>query len=357
MVALKESLLKRVVITGSNGLVGSEAALFFDRMGWEVHGIDNNMRRRFFGPDGDTTSVKNRILRDTSNYSLHEFDLRSKESLDSLYSRIKPDVTIHCAAQPSHDLARERILEDFEINALSTLHLLQSAHSHAPDSTFVFMSTNKVYGDAPNDLDLVELETRWDYADSSMREGLDETCRLDASTHSFFGVSKASADLMVQEFGHCFGMKTVCFRGGCLTGPDHAGAELHGFLAYLVRAASERRPYTVFGYKGKQVRDNLHTSDVCGAIWEFVKSPRPAAVYNLGGGRNNSISVLEAVRAVEERLVVKMNITISEEARLGDHICYISDTRRFRQDYPDWRINHSIDAILDELCGKAKVHS
>lgn len=277
-------------------------------------------------------------------------DIRERDSIAALYRELKPQVTVHCAAQPSHDLARTRTIEDFEINALGTLGLLESAYQTVPDSPFLFMSTNKVYGDAPNELPLVELESRWDYADAAQHAGIDETCRIDSSTHSFFGVSKASADLLVQEYGRCHGMKTACFRGGCLTGPQHASAELHGFLAYLVRAAKEGRDYTIFGYKGKQVRDNLHTTDVCSAFWSFIQNPRSGAVYNLGGGRDNSISMLEAISGVEQRVGKKMKTSYSPQARLGDHICYISDLTRFKSDYPDWEISYPLQALLDDLC-------
>jgi CDP-paratose 2-epimerase len=342
--------MKKILVTGSSGLVGSECVRFFDGLGWQVHGIDNNMRMSFFGQDGDTRPVRSQLEASTRNFVAHDFDIRQRDRVEDLYRQVRPDVTVHCAAQPSHDLARERTLDDFEINAMATLGLLQAAWRHGPESVFVFMSTNKVYGDAPNDLPLKELKTRWDYADPAAYEGIDETCRIDASTHSFFGVSKAAADLLVQEFGRCYGMKTACFRGGCLTGPQHASAELHGFLAYLVKAAKEGREYTIYGYQGKQVRDNLHTHDVCAAFWSFIQQPRTAAVYNLGGGRANSLSVLEAVAAVEARLGVTMKIRYRDEARLGDHICYISDLRRWRSDYPDWQIRYPLDDLLDSLC-------
>lgn len=338
-----------ILITGSSGLVGSECVRFFDNLGWEVHGVDNNMRRSFFGKDGDTHPVLQQLKNETG-FHHHNLDIRQREAVEALYQDIQPQATIHCAAQPSHDLARKMILEDFEINAVATLGLLTAAHKYTPEASFLFMSTNKVYGDAPNEIPLTELRTRWDYADPKDYEGVDERCRIDASTHSFFGVSKASADLMVQEFGRCFGLNTACFRGGCLTGPDHASAELHGFLSYLVKAAREGREYTIFGYKGKQVRDNLHTADVCSAFWSYIQNPRPGAVYNLGGCRQNSVSMLEAIAAVEERLGVKMNTTYSDQARLGDHICYISDMSRFRKDYPEWEIQYPLERLFDDLC-------
>lgn len=339
-----------ILITGSSGLVGSECVRFFDSLGWEVHGVDNNMRMSFFGTDGDTRPVLEKLKSHSKSFHHHQLDIRERDSIAGLYRELKPQVTVHCAAQPSHDLARTRTIEDFEINALGTLGLLESAYQTVPDSPFLFMSTNKVYGDAPNELPLVELESRWDYADASQHAGIDETCRIDSSTHSFFGVSKASADLLVQEYGRCHGMKTACFRGGCLTGPQHASAELHGFLAYLVRAAKEGRDYTIFGYKGKQVRDNLHTTDVCSAFWSFIQNPRSGAVYNLGGGRDNSISMLEAISGVEQRVGKKMKTSYSPQARLGDHICYISDLTRFKSDYPEWEISYPLQALLDDLC-------
>ncbi len=339
-----------MLVTGSNGLVGSECVRFFDSLGWEVHGVDNNMRMSFFGKDGDTRPVLRQLQESSKNFVPHEFDIRDRQQVMSLYRELKPDVTIHCAAQPSHDLARTRRWEDFEINAVATLGLLEAAQECVPQSPFLFMSTNKVYGDAPNEIPLKELETRWDYAQPEDFQGITEACRIDASTHSFFGVSKVSADLLVQEFGRCYQMPTACFRGGCLTGPLHAGAELHGFLSYLVKAAREQRDYTIFGYHGKQVRDNLHTRDVCSAFWAFIQNPRCAAVYNLGGGRGNSVSMKEAIAAVESRLAVKMKVHYDSQARLGDHICYISDLTRLQTDYPDWKLEFPLEKLFDDLC-------
>jgi CDP-paratose 2-epimerase len=263
----------------------------------------------------------------------------------------KPDLIVHAAAQPSHDLAAKRPFDDFEVNALGTLNMLEAARAHCPESPFVFLSTNKVYGDAPNEIDLVELDTRWDYADPAYADGIDESMRIDATTHSLFGVSKAAADLLVQEYGRYFGMPTVCFRGGCLTGPNHSGAELHGFLAYLGRAVKEQIPYRIYGYKGKQVRDNIHAHDVCTAIAAFAASPRPGAVYNLGGGRENSVSMLEAIARFEELCGAKLAWEYVDEPRIGDHICYISDLSRFRADYPDWELTRSLETICEEIAG------
>jgi CDP-paratose 2-epimerase len=343
--------VKRVLITGSSGLIGSEAVTFFDGRGWDVHGLDNNMRRDFFGPDGDTTGNLRRLQRTTRRFTHHELDIRDREAVADRVRRYRPQLLIHCAAQPSHDLARARPFDDFEVNAVGTLNLLEAARQHCPESPFVFMSTNKVYGDAPNEKPLVERPTRWDYADPADFEGIDESCRVDATLHSLFGVSKLAADLLVQEYGRYFDMPTVCFRGGCLTGPHHAGAELHGFLAYLARALKEGRVYRIYGYKGKQVRDNIHAYDVCSALLAFQEAPRRAAVYNLGGGRDNSVSIVEAIARLEELTGKTLKTEYVEANRIGDHICYISDLRRLKADYPGWEITRSLDDILRELAG------
>ena len=342
-------MAKTALITGSAGLIGSEGVTFLDERGWRVHGIDNNMRRDFFGSDGDTTWNLERLRRETKRYTHHDLDIRDREAVFALFAEAKPDLVFHCAAQPSHDLAAARPHDDFEINALATLNLLESTRQHVPESPFVFMSTNKVYGDAPNELPLVELETRWDYADESQHDGIDETCRIDATMHSLFGVSKTAADLLVQEYGRYFGMPTVCFRGGCLTGPHHSGAELHGFLAYLARAIREGRTYRIFGYKGKQVRDNIHSHDVCTAMLAFYEEPRVAAVYNLGGGRANSVSILEAATRFEDLLGEPFKSEYVDEPRRGDHICYISDLGRIRADYPGWEIETSVEETIEQI--------
>ncbi len=344
---------KIVLVTGSSGLVGSEAVSFFDVHGWEVHGIDNNMRRSFFGSDGDTHWNLQRLLRETRRFTHHDVDVRSREAVAELVRTHRPDLVVHCAAQPSHEVARDRPFDDFEVNAGGTLNLLEAARHHCAESPFVFMSTNKVYGDAPNNRPLTEGPTRWEYADPMHVEGIDETCSIDRSLHSLFGVSKLAADLMVQEYGRNFSMPTVCFRAGCLTGPNHSAAELHGFLAYVARAAREERMYRIYGYRGKQVRDNLHAYDVCTAILAFYERPRSAAVYNLGGGRANSISVLEAIARYEELFVRPMRTEYVDEPRAGDHVCYISNLQRFQSDYPEWSITRSLDAILRELAGWA----
>ena len=340
---------KTALITGSSGLIGSEAVAFFDARGFSVHGVDNNMRQSFFGEPGDTTWNLRRLQKTTRHFSHHDLDIRDRPAMFALFESKRPDLVIHCAAQPSHDLARDRPFDDFEINALGTLNLLEAARRWTPESPFVFLSTNKVYGDAPNELPLVELEARWDYASPANFEGIDETCRTDATMHSLFGASKLAADILVQEYGRYFGMPTVCFRGGCLTGPNHSGVELHGFLAYLARALREGLSYRVFGYKGKQVRDNIHSYDVCTAILAFVEDPRPGAVYNLGGGRANSISILEAIERLEGLSGRKLDWQYVDEPRRGDHICYITDFRRLRADYPSWEPTVSLAEILEQL--------
>jgi CDP-paratose 2-epimerase len=340
---------KTALVTGSSGLVGSETVAHLDSLGWTVHGMDNNMRADFFGPGGDTRPNLARLRAATQRFTHHDLGMRERDAIAALVGEVRPDLIVHAAAQPSHDLAARRPFDDFEVNAVGTLNLLEAARTWCRESPFVFMSTNKVYGDRPNELPLVELETRWDYADDAQRAGIDETMPIDATLHSLFGVSKASADLLVQEYGRYFGMPTVSFRGGCLTGPQHAGVPLHGFLAYLSRAVRDGLHYQVFGHKGKQVRDNLHSLDVCRAIVAFAEQPRAAAVYNLGGGRGNSISMLEAIGRFEEVHRRKLDWEYVEEPRLGDHVCYISNLARFRADYPDWDVRVSLDAIFDDF--------
>jgi len=343
--------MRTAVVTGSSGLIGSELVATLDRAGWRVHGVDNNMRREFFGPDGDTTANLERLVAATDRFEHHGLDVRDRDGVARLLREVSPELVVHCAAQPSHDLAARRPFDDFDVNAVGTLNLLEAARSSTPESPFVFLSTNKVYGDAPNELELVELETRYDYADPALREGIDESCRIDATLHSLFGASKAAADILVQEYGRYFGMPTVCLRGGCLTGSNHASAELHGFLAYLARCVLEGRTYRIYGYEGKQVRDNIHASDVSAAVLAFADAPRPGAVYNIGGGRANSVSVLEAIAHLEELTGTSLDVQYVDEARRGDHICYISDLRRLRNDYPGWDVTVSLDEILRGLVG------
>jgi len=341
--------MQKVLISGSSGLIGSEAVTFFDQRGWEIHGVDNNMRRDFFGRDGDTTWNLTRLKVKTRRFKHYDLDIRDRQSILDLVREQRPDLIIHCAAQPSHDLAKDRPFDDFEVNAVGTLNLLEAARQSCPESPFIFMSTNKVYGDVPNELPLVELETRYDYADPQDYEGIAETCRVDACLHSLFGASKLAADTMVQEYGRYFNMPTVCFRGGCLTGSNHAGAELHGFLAYLARAVYEERTYSIYGYKGKQVRDNIHSYDVCSAFLSYYQQPRVAAVYNLGGGRANSVSVLEAIARFEDLSGKRLRTEYLDQPRRGDHICYISNLNCFKSDYPGWEITRSLDDIFAEL--------
>jgi CDP-paratose 2-epimerase len=342
---------KRVLITGSSGLIGSEAVTYFDQRGWETHGVDNNMRRDFFGPDGDTTWNLKRLQAATRSFVHHNIDIRDRQGVLDLIAAQKPDLIIHCASQPSHDLAKDRPFDDFDVNAVGTLNLLEATRRAVPETPFIFMSTNKVYGDAPNEVPLVELETRWDYARPEDYNGINESCRIDATTHSLFGASKVAADVMVQEYGRYFNIPTVCLRGGCLTGPNHSGAELHGFLSYLAKATREGRTYRIFGYKGKQVRDNIHSYDVCSFFEAFYNAPRVGAVYNIGGGRENSVSMQEAIAGFENLIGKKLNVEYLDQNRVGDHICYISDLTRIHNDYPQWRQRYSITDVLEQLSG------
>jgi CDP-paratose 2-epimerase len=345
------------LVTGSSGLIGSEVVEFLDGRGHVVHGVDNNMRRTFFGAHGDTTWNLERLRQVTTRFVHHAMDIRDRDGIAELLSQVRPDLIVHAAAQPSHDLAARIPFDDFEINALGTLNLLESARSSCPESPFVFLSTNKVYGDAPNEIPLVELETRWDYADPAFADGIDEELRIDRTMHSLFGASKVAADVLVQEYGVYFGMPTVCFRGGCLTGSNHSAAELHGFLAYLARAVKDGLEYRIYGYGGKQVRDNIHAVDVCTAIMAFAEQPHTGAVYNLGGGRANSVSMLEAIARFESLFGRKLDWDYVEEPRRGDHICYISNMGRFMTDYPEWRLSMTLDAIFGDLAGAARATS
>jgi CDP-paratose 2-epimerase len=340
---------KIILVTGSSGLIGSEAVEHFDRQGHQVHGIDNNMRRLFFGEPGDTTWNLDRLRRISKDFTHHNVDIRNRIALESLFRSQRFDLIIHCAAQPSHDKARDIPILDFEVNALGTVNLLEATRLHCPEAVFILMSTNKVYGDAPNEVPLKELETRWEYARPEDFNGITENCRIDRTLHSLFGASKASADLMAQEYGRYFGMKICIFRGGCLTGPSHSGVELHGFLSYLVKVAIAGGTYSVFGYKGKQVRDNIHSHDVVRAIEEFAVNPRPGEVYNMGGGRENSISMLEAIAKIEKMSGKKLDWKYVDENRKGDHICYISDLAKFKAHYPNWKITIGLDEIFRQI--------
>jgi CDP-paratose 2-epimerase len=344
----------KVLVTGSSGLIGSEAVEHFDRQGHDVFGLDNNMRRVFFGPAGDTLWNLERLKNSAKRFTHAAIDIRDRAALEGLFTAQRFDLIVHCAAQPSHDKAREIPLLDFEVNALGTVNLLEMTRQYCPDAVFIFLSTNKVYGDAPNEIPMKEFETRYDYARAEDYAGVDETCRIDRTLHSLFGASKAAADLAAQEYGRYFHMKVGVFRGGCLTGPSHSGVELHGFLSYLVKVALTGGRYTVYGYKGKQVRDNIHSHDVVRAIEEFAANPRPGEVYNLGGGRENSISMMEAIERVERLTGRKLDWHYVDEARKGDHICYISNLTKFKRDYPNWKITRGIDAILEEMAANQR---
>jgi CDP-paratose 2-epimerase len=341
--------MKKLIVTGSNGLIGSEVVTYFCNEGWDVYGMDNNMRADFFGPQGDTRWNQKRLEKTFKNYKHTELDIRDREHLLSFVKEVKPDAIVHTAAQPSHDLAASRPFDDFDVNAVGTLNLLESARKIVPDAPFVHMSTNKVYGDAPNELNLKELDKRWDYADEEYYNGIKENFRIDQSKHSIFGASKAAADVMVQEYGRYFDMKTCCLRGGCLTGPNHSGVELHGFLSYLIKVNITGGTYKVFGYKGKQVRDNIHSLDVTRFIDRFIQEPRSGEVYNIGGGRNNSCSILEAFDIVENITGKKMNYEYVEKNREGDHICYISDLSKMRAHYPGWDISVPLNEIFEQI--------
>jgi CDP-paratose 2-epimerase len=341
--------VKKCLVTGSSGLIGSEVVAFFSSEGWEVHGLDNNMRRDFFGPQGDTVWNRKRLERDFPNFRHRELDIRDRPRIAEAVREIAPDAIIHTAAQPSHDLAASRALDDFDVNAVGTLNLLEAARNACPESPFIHMSTNKVYGDGPNRLNLVEKESRWDYVDPEYVNGIKETFSIDQSMHSIFGASKVAADIMVQEYGRYFQMPTCCLRGGCLTGPNHSGVELHGFLSYLIRCNLERKTYKIFGYRGKQVRDNIHSHDVVQFMHQFIENPRSAAVYNIGGGRDNSISILEAFALIEEISGIKMSHDYIDQNRKGDHICYISDLARMKADYPHWDITKDLKTTFLEI--------
>jgi CDP-paratose 2-epimerase len=341
--------MSKLLVTGSSGLIGSEVVASFCEEGWEVHGIDNNMRADFFGPGGDTRQNQYRLLAKHKNFHHHELDIRDRKAVMGLLETLKPTLLVHTAAQPSHDLAASRPFDDFEVNALGTLNLLEATRTHAQTCVFVHMSTNKVYGDRPNTIRIKELATRWDYDDPAYANGITEEFSIDQSKHSIFGASKVAGDVMVQEYGRYFGMKTCCLRGGCLTGPNHSGVELHGFLSYLVKCNVEGRHYKVFGYKGKQVRDNIHSLDVARFIHAFYENPRSGEVYNIGGGRANSVSILEAFDLVAALSGKKMNYEYVDQNRAGDHICYISDLTKMKTQYPGWDITKTLPQIFEEI--------
>jgi len=341
--------MKKLLVTGSSGLIGSEVCIHFANLGWEIHGVDNNQREAFFGPQGNTRWNENRLRGIISNFNHHEVDIRDREAIINLIQTVRPDAIVHTAAQPSHDRAAAIPFEDFDTNAVGTFNLLEATRRYNTNIPFVHMSTNKVYGDAPNEIEMVELDRRWDYADKAYEHGIAETFRIDQTKHSLFGASKVSADISVQEYGRYFNMPTACLRGGCLTGPNHSGVELHGFLSYLVKCNLEEREYTVFGYKGKQVRDNIHSYDVARFIEEFIKAPRIAEVYNLGGGKDNTCSILEAFDIISEISGKPMKYKYDETNRIGDHICYYSDLRKMREHYPNWDITKSLRTTFEEI--------
>jgi CDP-paratose 2-epimerase len=342
-----------VLVTGSSGLIGSEAVRFFDSMGFRVLGIDNNMRADFFGPQGDTSPTRRWLERTCPRFTHRSLDIRDRAGVVALFQKQRFDIVVHCAAQPSHDLAAQRPFDDFDVNAVGTLHLLEGCRRGSPEAVFIHVSTNKVYGDGPNRIRLRELQSRWDYDDPAYVNGIPEEFPVDHCLHSLFGASKLAGDVLAQEYGRYFGLKTGIFRGGCLTGPQHAGVELHGFLSYLVRVALREGPYTVFGYKGKQVRDQIHAHDVIRAFWSFAQAPRPGEVYNLGGGRENAASLVECVDAIATRTGKRPQLAYSDTNRIGDHICYYSDLSKFRRHFPEWSVTYSLDQILDELIENA----
>ncbi|MGH9524411.1 MAG: NAD-dependent epimerase/dehydratase family protein [Terriglobales bacterium] len=337
---------KSMLVTGSSGFIGSQCVRHFDQLGWEVHGIDNNMRIVFLGPAGDAAPVTERLIRDCRRFHAHDIDIRFRDGILELMRDIRPSLIVHCAAQSAQVVSKDVPFDDFDTNATGTMNVLEAVRRFSAESPFIFLSTNRVYGDAPNELPLTELETRWDYAHPEHREGIDESCRIDASLHTLYGASKAAADLLVQEYGRYFNVPAVCLRASSISGPQEIGTEPHGFLAYLARCIRDRRPYRIYGHQGKQVRDILHAQDLCEAIGAIYASPRAASVYNLGGGRANSVSVLEAIAAMEEISGYRLQTESLEESRKGDPICYISDTRKFRHDFPAWTPRHSLAEII-----------
>jgi len=343
-------MVKALLVTGSSGLIGSEVCSYFaGELGCAVHGVDNNQRAVFFGPQGDTRWNEARLRRELRGFEHHELDIRDRAGVVALVRSLKPSAIVHCAAQPSHDRAAAIPFDDFDTNAVGTLNLLEAARQACPESPFVYMSTNKVYGDGPNRIALKELATRWDFADPAFADGIAETFPVDQSTHSLFGASKLAADVLVQEYGRYFNMPTCCLRGGCLTGPNHSGVELHGFLSYLVKCNLEGREYRIFGYKGKQVRDNIHSLDVARFIAAFVGAPRAGEVYNLGGGKANSTSILEAFKMAESLTGRAQVYSYLDRNRIGDHICYYSDLRKIRKHYPMWDITQSLTEMLRQI--------
>lgn len=342
--------MKKLLVTGSSGLIGSEVCIYFAELGWQIHGVDNNQRAVFFGPQGDTRWNQQRLSQSLARQFVHhEVDIRDRLSVLNLLEEVKPDAVVHTAAQPSHDRAAAIPFADFDTNAVGTVNLLEATRRSCPEAPFAHMSTNKVYGDKPNTIALKELETRWDYEDTAYANGIAEDFPIDQSKHSLFGASKVAADIMVQEYGRYFGLPTCALRGGCLTGPNHSGVELHGFLSYLVKCNLEQREFKIFGYKGKQVRDNIHSLDVARFIHAFIEAPRCGEVYNIGGGKNNTCSILEAFKIVEGFSGKPMIHSYVETNRIGDHICYYSDLRKMRAHYPNWDITVSLEETIRQI--------
>ncbi|MFN5118351.1 MAG: NAD-dependent epimerase/dehydratase family protein [Cyanobacteriota bacterium] len=341
--------MKQLLVTGASGLIGSEVCLHFASLGWTIHGVDNNQRAVFFGPTGDTRWNQQRLQALIPSYHHHELDIRDRAGVLSLLEQLQPDAIVHAAAQPSHDRAAAIPFDDFDTNAVGTFNLLEATRRISTEIPFVHLSTNKVYGDGPNLIPMVELETRYDYADPAYANGIAETFSIDQCKHSLFGASKVSADISVQEYGRYFNMPTACLRGGCLTGPNHSGVQLHGFLSYLIRCNLEEKEYTIFGYKGKQVRDNIHSHDVARFIEEFINAPRIAEVYNLGGGKENTCSILEAFERAASISGKPMRYTYNETNRIGDHICYYSDLLKMKSHYPNWGITRDLQTTFEEI--------
>lgn len=338
-----------LLVTGSSGLIGSEVVEYFAKQGCKIDGIDNNQREIFFGMQGSNRVTQQRLLAKYKCFTQHEADIRDRDQILELIKVIRPRAIIHTAAQPSHDLAARIPFDDFEINALGTLNLLEGVRRYCPEAPFVHLSTNKVYGDLPNNLPIIEKETRWDFSDDAWQEGIPESFGIDQSKHSLFGASKLASDILVQEYGRYFGIPSCCLRGGCLTGPHHSGVELHGFLNYLIKCNLLGTRYIVYGYKGKQVRDNIHSYDVATFIDEFLRAPRVAEVYNIGGGRQNSVSLIEAFNIIEQLSGKKMNFEYDDCHRAGDHIVYYSNLSKMRSHYPNWRISRSLSDIFSEI--------
>jgi CDP-paratose 2-epimerase len=341
--------MSRILITGSSGLIGSEVCEYFAERGWEIHGVDNNARASFFGTEGDTRWNLRRLSERFPRFRHHDVDIRDRQRVNRLLNELQPDAIVHAAAQPSHDLAARMPFDDFDTNAVGTLNLLEGTRRNCPDAIFVHMSTNKVYGDAPNRMPLDEKPTRWDYGDPHDFQGVTEDMSIDQSVHSLFGASKVAADVMVQEYGRYFGLRCCCLRAGCLTGPNHSGVHLHGFLSYLTKCSVLGKTYKIIGHRGKQVRDNLHAHDVARFVDAFIAQPRCGEVYNLGGGRENSCSILEAIAIIEHLCGDRVHTEYLEVGRIGDHVCYISNLAKTKAHYANWRVTKPLKAIIEEL--------